>query len=140
MVKEPPLIIIEDDEEDQEVITEILKNLQVKNELKIFSRCEDALQFLQSTKRDPFLVICDINIPGMKGVELKRVLDGDENLKMKCIPFIFLSTAAEKEIVNEAYSNLSIQGFFQKPTKYNELKRVLETVLEYWQLSKRPTS
>jgi len=140
MEKELPIVIIEDDEEDREIIGDILKELRVGNGIITFSRCEDALQYIRDCKTDPFIIICDINIPGMKGIELKQMLDSNPKLRIRSIPFIFLSTAAGDDLVGEAYSNLVIQGFFQKPTKYNELKHILEIVVEYWRLSKRPIS
>ncbi len=139
-MKEQPIIIIEDDSEDQELILEILRELKVSNQLQTFSRCEDALTYLKQERCEPFLIICDINVPGMKGIEFKKHLNGDSETRLKSIPFVFLSTAAERNIVNEAYDKLSIQGFFKKPTRISDLKRILQLVIEYWRVSIRPTT
>jgi CheY-like chemotaxis protein len=140
MMKEQPIIIIEDDSEDQELILEILRDLNVTNQLQTFSRCEHALVYLEEQKNQPFLIICDINVPGMKGIEFKKHLDRDPQTRLKSIPFVFLSTAAETKIVNEAYDNLSIQGFFKKPTRISDLKQILQLVIEYWRISMRPST
>jgi hypothetical protein len=51
---------------------------------------------------------------------------------MKSIPYLFFSTSAEQNHVIDAYSR-SIQGFFVKPTNYDQLKSTITKIVEYWQ-------
>jgi CheY-like chemotaxis protein len=83
-------------------------------------------------------ILCDINLPGMNGFEFKSEIDNDFKLMEKSIPFIFFSTAATKPIVTEAYTKMTVQGFFQKNDNIEELKYSLKTIIEYWKLCKHP--
>ena len=135
-----PIIVVEDDVDDQELIGQVLNELNVENELIYFDKCEEAFDFLVSTDKKPFIIICDINLPRMNGLELKMVIDNDEELRQKSIPFIFFSTAASKEMVTRAYSKMSIQGFFQKSTNLTDLRETLRQIINYWKLCRHPES
>ncbi|HYH13638.1 MAG TPA: response regulator, partial [Flavisolibacter sp.] len=114
MTKTGPIIIVEDDPEDQEVIADVLQLNGVKNELKFFDNGKLALDYLLKTTDNPFLIICDINMPVMNGLELRKEINKSDVLTQKSIPFVFYTTHAEKHAVEEAY-RMSVQGFFQKP-------------------------
>src|SRR5688500_18498841 len=63
--KSGPLIIIEDDLDDQEIIKEILKSLDISNTLLFFSDGTEALTYMQTMTEQPFLILCDVNLPKM---------------------------------------------------------------------------
>ncbi len=67
-----PIIIVEDDIDDQEIFADVIKELGISNELIFFPRCPEALQFLQTSTKQPFIIICDINLPGLNGLEFKN--------------------------------------------------------------------
>jgi CheY-like chemotaxis protein len=138
MARSGPIVIIEDDVDDQEIIAEILSNIKIPNKLIYFEKCEEAFDYLMTTNDNPFLIICDINLPKMNGIELKMVIDNDVELRQKSIPFIFFSTASNKEVITKAYTNLSIQGFFKKTNGIEEMKKALITIIDYWNLSMHP--
>jgi CheY-like chemotaxis protein len=133
-----PIVIVEDDVDDQEIVAEILKELEAPNELLIFDNCTDALHFLKFATKQPFIILCDINLPQLNGLEFKKDIDTDSALRQKCVPFIFFSTAATKPIVTEAYTRMTVQGFFQKSSNIKELKHQLYIIMEYWRLCKHP--
>lgn len=126
-----PIIVIEDDLEDQDILKDIFKELDYNNELIFFGNGVLALEYLTDTDIEPFLIISDINLPKLNGMELREKIYNNENLRLKCIPFLFFSTSAEQRHVIDAYSK-SVQGFFVKPTNYNELKSTLKKIVEYW--------
>lgn len=140
MAKSGPLLIVEDDEDDQEVYTEILNELGIDNKLIFFPMAADALKYLQQTKEKPFVILCDINLPVMNGIEFKQNIDHDPFLRNKSIPFIFFSTSAEKSQVNKAYTELTVQGFFKKESSVEEIAKSLSVILAYWELCKHPNS
>jgi CheY-like chemotaxis protein len=131
MNKSGPIIIIEDDLDDQELLTEIFKELNYKNELIFYGDGEEALQFLTETEIEPFIIFSDINMPKLTGVELREKVHNNEDLRLKSIPYLFFTTSAEQRHVIDAYSK-SIQGFFIKPTSYDKLKKTIQTIVEYW--------
>jgi CheY-like chemotaxis protein len=131
MNKGGPIIIIEDDIDDQEILTEVFKELDYKNEIIFFGDGEKALEYLTSTKVEPFIIFSDINMPRLSGMELREKVHENEDLRLKSIPYLFFSTSAEQHHVVDAYSK-SIQGFFVKPSSYSEIKEVIRTIVSYW--------
>ena len=137
MNKHGPIVIIEDDVDDQEILFEIFKELNYKNKLVFFSDGELALEYLTKIDIQPFLVMSDINMPKLGGMELRDKIHNNENLRLKSIPYLFFSTSAEQKHVIDAYSR-SIQGFFVKPTDYERLKATITKIVQYWQECESP--
>ncbi len=131
MNKTGPIIIIEDDIDDQEFLKDIYTELNYGNELIFFGDSVKALEYLTKTDIEPFLVLSDINMPKLSGMELREKVHNNEDLRLKSIPYLFFSTSAEQKYVIDAYSR-SIQGFFIKPNNYKKLKEVLVKIIEYW--------
>ena len=132
MNKRGPIIIIEDDVDDQDVLSEIFEELNYSNKLVFFGDSVKALEYLTATEIEPFLVLSDINMPKLNGMELREKIHNNEDLRLKSIPYLFFSTSAEQKHVIDAYSR-SIQGFFVKPNSYDQLKMVIVKIVEYWQ-------
>ncbi len=137
MNKSGPIIFIEDDLDDQDILHDIFKELNYGNELIFFSDGFKALDYLTNTEIEPFLVISDINMPKLNGMELREKVINNEDVRMKSIPYLFFSTSAEQKNVIDAYSR-SIQGFFIKPNKYEKLKTMIVKIVEYWQECESP--
>jgi CheY-like chemotaxis protein len=137
MNKTGPIIIIEDDQDDQDILSIIFKELDYKNEVVFFGDSLKALEYLTHTEIEPFLVISDINMPKLSGIELREKVHNNEDLRLKSIPYLFFSTSAEQRHVIDAYSR-SIQGFFIKPSSYDKLKSVIVKIVEYWQECESP--
>jgi CheY-like chemotaxis protein len=137
MNKGGPIVVIEDDADDQEIIGEIFKELRFENEIIFFGEGEKALDYLINGDIEPFLILSDINMPRLSGMELRQQIHENEDLRVKCIPYLFFTTTAEQKAVIDAYSK-SIQGFFVKPASYEKLKRTLKIIVEYWQECESP--
>ncbi|MDZ7806248.1 MAG: response regulator [Gracilimonas sp.] len=137
MNKTGSIIIIEDDKDDQAILNEIFEDLDYENKLIFFNDSEKALQFLLRTEVEPFLVLSDINMPKLNGMELREKVFNNEDLRKKSIPYLFFTTTAEQDHVIDAYSR-SIQGFFIKPTDYGEIKETMKTIVEYWRKCESP--
>lgn len=131
MNKKGPIIIIEDDRDDQFLMEEVFKGLDYPNERLYFPDGLTALEHLKKVDTTPFLILSDINMPKLDGFELKQRLHTDAALRLKCIPYLFISTALNKQIVTEAYST-SAQGFFMKQISYPELEKTIRVIMEYW--------
>jgi CheY-like chemotaxis protein len=134
MRKEGPLVLVEDDGDDQELIISTLRDLGLPNEVKVFRNGEEALDYLYQVKESPFLILSDINMPKMDGIAFKKRIDGCEVLKPKCIPFIFISTAPAPFL--KQICELNIQGFFEKGNSLSQLRETLQVILKYWSLTK----
>jgi response regulator RpfG family c-di-GMP phosphodiesterase len=135
-----PIILIDDDWEDEELIREVLHELKIENKLIYFDNCIKAFAYLKSTTDNPLIIISDINLPKQTGIEFKKQIDEDPQLRSKSIPFVFLSTSKEKQYVDAAYKEMTVQGYFHKPSSFSELKRVIQLMVNYWQTARHPNT
>ena len=126
-----PVIIIEDDLDDKETLEEVFKKLGYPNELLFFEDGQAALDFLNKSDVIPFLILSDINMPKLDGFALRDKIKMDARLQLKCIPYLFFSTASSQKAVVDAYS-LSVQGFFVKQSSMAELEKTITVIMEYW--------
>ena len=134
-----PIVIVEDDADDQYFIRTICEKLGVNSKLIFFDDGSKALHYLKTTQEKTFVILSDINMPVMNGLELRRKIQADDYLRKKSIPFIFLSTAARPKEVEEAY-NLTVQGFFVKASQLSDMEKTLELIFHYWLQCKHPNS
>lgn len=132
---EGPIIIVEDDKDDQELYEESIKAIGIRNEIRFFDGAKPVLDYLLNTEEQPFIILSDVNMPGMTGLELKKYIQDDPFLCTKGIPFVFISTNASKVSVRHAHA-LSVQGYFEKPSNIEGVRQMLRTLFEYWQLCK----
>lgn len=137
-MKSGPILIIEDDEDDISIMKEIFMELGLTNKLIRFTNCIDALDYLKQTTDRPFIIFCDINLPRQNGMEFKKELDDNPQLRKKSIPFVFHTTTTDIVTVNEAYTKMTVQGFFKKETDYSSIKKNLQIIVDYWELCKHP--
>ena len=137
MNKNEAIIIVEDDIDDKEMFSNVFKELNYKNEILFFNDGQEALAYLTSKTREPFIVFSDINMPKLSGFELRQQIHENEDIRLKTIPYLFFTTTAAQEAVIDAYSK-SIQGFLIKPSSFKELKSTIKTIVEYWQKCESP--
>jgi CheY-like chemotaxis protein len=134
-----PIIIVDDDMDDHFIFREIALKLKLNNELIFFRNGAEVLPYLLTTAQKPFIIFCDMNMPNMDGLELRRRINDDEFLRKKSIPFVFFTTAASKQQVQKAY-DLTVQGFFLKETSFIETEKTFQLIINYWRKCKHPNS
>ena len=132
-----PVLIVDDDEEDREFLEEAWKELEFTNTLLFFNNGQGVLDYLKSDKETPFLIISDVNIPGMDGFQLKKKILEDRSANYKSIPFVFWSTQVSPSQIQKAY-DLGVNGFFVKDNNLQELKQSLSDIVKYWLKSVTP--
>jgi DNA-binding NarL/FixJ family response regulator len=76
-------------------------------------------------------------MPKLNGFELREKLKTDAELQIKCIPYLFFSTALNQKSVIDAYS-MSVQGFFVKQSSMSELEKTISVIMEYWKRCAAP--
>ncbi|MDB5229459.1 MAG: response regulator [Chitinophagaceae bacterium] len=134
-----PVIIIEDDADDQDMLKEIFEKLNYRNKILFFGDGQDALDYLNKSEVIPFLILSDINMPRLDGFALRSKIRENEQLDIKCIPYLFFSTAATQKAVIDAYS-MSVQGFFIKQNSMVELEKTISVIMEYWKKCVAPNN
>ncbi|GAB2585600.1 response regulator [Spirosoma areae] len=126
-----PIISVEDDLDDQYLIRQAIQVLSIPNELRFFSNGQEAFDYLSVTSEKPFIILCDINMPVMNGLEFRRHIQENESLRRKSIPFIYFTTAASPELIAIAYK-ATVQGFYQKATQYDAFQQQIRLIVDYW--------
>ena len=137
MDKNGPIIVIEDDQDDQEILRMVFKKLAYNNEVIYFNDGVEALVYLENLNIKPFLILSDINMPKLNGMELRDKIFNNERINLRCIPYLFFTTASEQPMVLKAYSK-SVQGFFVKPAGFNEIENTISLIMQYWKKCHSP--
>lgn len=130
-----PILIVDDDNDDQEIYADAIKEIGIPNEIRFFASGQKALDYLLLTGEQPFIILSDVNMPLMNGIQFKEKIQQDNYLREKSIPFVFISTNASALIVRQAH-NLSVQGYFEKPDRMENVKNMLRKLFDYWELCK----
>jgi len=137
MNKNGAIVFIEDNIGDQLMFSTVFEELNYKNEIIFFNNGQDALTYMTAKTSEPFIVFSDINMPKLNGIELRKQIHENENIRLKTIPYLFLTTSAQEEALIDAYSK-SIQGFFVKPSGFDDLKSLIKIIIEYWKNCESP--
>jgi CheY-like chemotaxis protein len=132
------IILIEDDPDDQALFQQAYEELGIQNRLTIIPDGLKAYEYFNNTKKDLFMIISDINMPLMTGIELRDKMQQIGEVKLRTIPFLFLTTGTARANVIYAYMH-SVQGFFLKPNSYAALKTTLQHIFDYWKNCTEPT-
>jgi CheY-like chemotaxis protein len=133
-----PIIFVDDNRHEHTLIRTVFRELSVRNDLLCFSLAAKALEHLTTSMRDPFIIISDLRMPEMDGLEFRQRIWENHALRKKSIPFIFRTGSATIEDVNKAYE-MTVQGFFRKNTDYLETSAQFRRILDYWSDSLAPS-
>ncbi|MFT3908888.1 MAG: response regulator [Ferruginibacter sp.] len=128
-MNEHPIVIVEDNTEDCGFLTEALIIVGVTNPLRCFDNAIKAMEYLQETNEIPFVIISDVKMPMMSGLEFRRSIVDDKKLMKKNIPFIFLSTLSPSVYAKEV-EKLSVQGHFKKPSDFTDMVHLTRSIIE----------
>ncbi len=140
MSKSGSIVIIEDDIEDKEILEIVVRDLGYQNTLRWFRLTRDAWDYMKTTDENMFLIFCDVNLPKQSGLEFKKQIDDDPELRRKSIPFLFFSTSSNQNEIDTAYTQMTVQGYFVKGNDFDEIKKLIKIVLEYWSACKHPNT
>lgn len=136
------ILLVEDDEVDVMNVQRAFKKSNILNPLYMAANGLEALAVLrQENEIEPAmpqsrrLILLDLNMPKMNGIEFLRELRQDESLRS--IPVIVLTTSNEDRDKVEAY-NLNVAGYILKPVTFSNFVEVMSTLNRYWMLSEIP--
>jgi CheY-like chemotaxis protein len=134
-----PVILVEDDAEDHEFLLEAYHSLHLNNQLRLFTRAQDALDYLLTTTESPLLIISEITLRGMDGIAFRKAILNNDYLRSKSIPFVFFTTNHDYKDVAIAYE-LQAQGYFIKKYSIPEIARMLQKIIDYWKECYHPNN
>lgn len=138
MYKDRSIIVIEDDVDDRELLKEVFEELKMGKFTRFFDSCVAAFEYLLTSVENPFLIISDINLPALTGLDFLQKINENEQLRKRSVPFVFLSTASDKNIIAKAYKMFA-QGFFVKPLTVVGLKQTIQIIVDYWSICRYPS-
>jgi len=131
-----PVILVEDDRVDQMTVRRAFRDLKITNPLIIAANGEEALVYLRDAVNPrPCLILLDLNMPRMNGLEFLAIAKKDEQLKM--LPVVVLTTSREQQDRIESF-RLSVAGYMMKPVEYAKFVEMVKTINFYWTLSEPP--
>jgi CheY-like chemotaxis protein len=141
MQRQNPIIIVDDDADDQEVYQEVLpqvlEELSLRNPLHFYISSKEMLQYLQTSRKIPALMICALHMKNESGLQLKKILKEDPKYADLRFPFILLADLPSHEEIEKAYG-LQVQGIFEKPFNLQDMHHLFYHLLSYWKLCKVP--
>ena len=126
------ILLVEDNPHDIEITVRALEKGQIRNRMTVARDGQEALDLL-SEHRDqadlPGLILLDLNLPKLSGIEVLQVIKSDPDLRR--IPVIVLTTSTREEDVVKTY-DLGVNTFITKPVRFEDFIRVVTTIQEYW--------
>lgn len=135
-VESKSILLVEDDQVDAMTVKRALKELRVTNPMDHVENGEEALAFLRDpSKAKPCIILLDLNMPIMTGIEFLQVAKVDPAFKR--IPVIVLTTSEEQRDVVESF-DLGVAGYMRKPVDYREFVETVRSIDAYWTLSELP--
>jgi CheY-like chemotaxis protein len=131
-----PILVVEDDDVDVMTIRRALKEIHVSNPVVRQENGENAIAYLRDKQNAmPCIILLDLNMPVMSGIEFLEVVKNDEHLKR--IPVVVLTTSKEQEDKIDSF-NFSVAGYMAKPVDYRQFVDVMRSIDVYWSLSELP--
>lgn len=138
------ILLVEDNPDDVELTLRAFKKSNLKNEIAIARDGVEALDFLfgtgshagRDTTEVPQLVMLDLNIPKIDGLEVLQAMRADERTKL--IPVVVLTSSREQEDIVKSY-RFGANSFVRKPVDFLEFVQAVQQLELYWVvLNERP--
>ena len=136
MKSNKPILLVEDDQVDSMTVRRALKELNVTNRVDMANNGEEAISYLQNCEPNkPCIILLDLNMPKMNGLEFLNVVKHQEDFKT--IPIIVLTTSRDDQDRIESFKH-SVAGYMIKPVDYMQFVETMRTIEMYWTLSELP--
>ena len=127
------ILLIEDDMIEVMKLKRTIKTLGLNHTLTEANNGEEALDLLKHKDRLPDIILLDLNMPKLNGLEFLKILKADERLRY--IPTIILTTSSNQKDLLECFKS-GISGYILKPLKYEEYVSKIDKLLAYWSVNR----
>ncbi|WP_299120338.1 response regulator [uncultured Winogradskyella sp.] len=131
------ILLIEDDMIEVMKLNRAKSALQLNHKVTEANNGEEALKLLEQKDNLPDIILLDLNMPKINGVEFLKILKADARLKY--IPTIILTTSNNQRDLLECYK-IGVAGYVLKPLKYEEYVSKIEKLLAYWSINELITA
>ncbi len=126
------ILLIEDDMIEVMKLNRVITTLRLNHKITEVNNGEDALNLLKQNGMLPDIILLDLNMPKVNGIEFLKILKVDERLKY--IPTIVLTTSNNQRDLLECFK-IGIAGYVLKPLKYEDYVYKIEKLLAYWSIN-----
>lgn len=136
MKSNAPILLVDDDRIDVMTLKRAFEKNSISNKLHVASNGEEALSLLKGSHGRapvrPGLIILDLNMPVMSGIEFLEIARADPSLKR--IPVVVLTTSTEG-FDKERCFDLGVAGYFVKPVVFERFVEAVGVIDRYWSAS-----
>ena len=127
------ILLIEDDTIEIMKLNRTIQSLQLNHKIVEAKNGEEAFKILEQKDKLPDIILLDLNMPIINGIEFLSIMKGQDSLKH--IPTIILTTSDNNKDLLQCYK-LGIAGYILKPLKYNDYAAKIKKLLDYWSINK----
>ncbi|MCW5518593.1 response regulator [Aureitalea sp. L0-47] len=131
-LKSLTVLLIEDDQIEVMKLKRSIKQLGHTHKVVEAKNGEDALQQLTSGNVLPDIILLDLNMPKINGIEFLKILK--EDAKLRYIPTVILTTSENRTDLLACYE-VGIAGYILKPLKYEDYLKKIDCTLQYWSVN-----
>jgi CheY-like chemotaxis protein len=136
------VLVVEDDPNDAELITRVLKRHNLANNLIVLKDGAEAVEFLfgrgagvrHDARDDPKVILLDLKLPKLNGIEVLRKIKADDRTKK--IPVVILTSSKEDRDLKDAYA-LGVNSYVTKPINFDQFAKAVSDLGMYWLLLNR---
>lgn len=132
-MKSLSILLIDDDEIERIKFKKVCKDINFSCSIVEAVNGEQALCLLNETKNTFNIIVLDLHMPKMNGLELLEKLKFND--RFKNIPIIIMSNSEDEKEQKICY-DLGISGYFSKPAQYSKYYKKVKSVLKYWKQNK----
>ncbi|WP_041383315.1 response regulator [Polaribacter sp. MED152] len=132
MEKNLKILLVEDNLIEIMKMKRTISLLKLNHTLHEAKNGEEALKFLEDKSNIPDLILLDLNMPKISGIEFLKIIKANEELLH--IPTVILTTSSNQSDLIECYKT-GMSGYVLKPLKYEDYVKKIEKVLAYWSVN-----
>jgi CheY-like chemotaxis protein len=129
MVKLLNILFVEDDAIEVMMFNRVIQKIGINHKLIEANNGENALKILNAKEIIPDIILLDLNMPKLNGIEFLKIIKNNEVLKQ--IPIIIFTTSNNHRDISDCYK-IGIAGYIIKPLKYDDYTVLVQKTLEYW--------
>ena len=136
-MNEVEILLVEDSSADVELTLRALSQHNLANRVQVARDGAEALEFLHGSNRSPKVVLLDLKLPKVSGLDVLRRIKDDERTKR--IPVVVLTSSREEPDIAEAY-RLGANSYIVKPVDFEDFVRAVSDAGLYWLLLNQPSN
>lgn len=129
MNTKPLFLVVDDDQDDRDLLGMAYRQGSYNCEIVFAESGQEALNIMENSRVQPSLLLVDINMPGMNGLELLQRIKNSEEWRV--VPVVMLTTANNSKIIDTAY-HMGANSYLVKPDNFQTLSNIWDSLYRFW--------